>query len=192
MGPVRALRGRVNSVDYLSDERLMQYLELAEFRSAALIQTCDLRYDLISAWVERWLPETHTFHLLCGECTITLQDIALQLGFPIDESAVTSVSSIFKPTALCYNLLRRLPTEGKFMGLRFSWLKVNFEHLPSTTTEREMMYAIREYIMHIIEGVLMLNANNNKIHLMYLPLLADLHNICWYSWGSAVLAMLYR
>ncbi|KAK5824938.1 hypothetical protein PVK06_019729 [Gossypium arboreum] len=70
MGPYRALRGRVNGLGYSSDARLMPYLELARFGSAALTQTFDLWYDLISISVERWRPETHTFHLPCGECTI--------------------------------------------------------------------------------------------------------------------------
>ncbi|MFQ6669446.1 hypothetical protein Gotur_034690 [Gossypium turneri] len=46
--------------------------------------------------------------------------------------------------------------------------------------------------MHILEGVLMPDANNKKLHLMYLPLLADLSSVSSYSWGSAVLAVLYR
>ncbi|KAK5843291.1 hypothetical protein PVK06_005743 [Gossypium arboreum] len=83
-GQYRVLRGRVNSVGFLPDERLIPYLELAGFGSAALIRTFDLRYNLISALVERWRPETHTFHLPCGECTITLEDVALQLGLPIN------------------------------------------------------------------------------------------------------------
>ncbi|MFQ6634319.1 hypothetical protein Gotur_011621 [Gossypium turneri] len=117
----------------------MSYLELARFGSASLIRTFDLQYDLIFAIVERWRPETHTFHLPYGECTITLDDVELQLGLPIDGNAVTGVSSISRPVALCYDLLGRSPSEGKFASLRFSWLKANFEYLPSTTNEWEMM-----------------------------------------------------
>ncbi|MFQ6667572.1 hypothetical protein Gotur_033546 [Gossypium turneri] len=54
------------------------------------------------------------------------------------------------------------------------------------------MQAVRAYIMHLIGGVLMPDANGGKVHLMYLPLLSNLHNTRSYSWGSAVLAMLYR
>ncbi|KAH1121613.1 hypothetical protein J1N35_004773 [Gossypium stocksii] len=54
------------------------------------------------------------------------------------------------------------------------------------------MCTTQAYIMHVIRGVLMSDANNNKVHLMYLPLLIDLHNVHSYSWGSAILAMLYR
>ncbi|KAK5811320.1 hypothetical protein PVK06_026649 [Gossypium arboreum] len=188
----RVLRGRVNSVGFLPDERLIPYLELAGFVSAALIQTFDLRYNLISALVERWRPETHTFHFPCGECTITLEDVALQLGLPIDGNVVTGVSLISRPATLCYELLGHSPSEGKFTGLRFSWLKANFEHLSSTANEREVMQAARSYIMHLIGGVLMPDANDSMVHLMYLPLLSNLHNTRSYSWGSAVLAMLYR
>ena len=45
--------------------------------------------------------------------------------------------------------------------------------------------------MHMVGAVLMLDANGNSVHLMYLPLLADLSTARSYSWGSAVLAVLY-
>ncbi|MFQ6631438.1 hypothetical protein Gotur_008869, partial [Gossypium turneri] len=34
-------------------------------------------------------PETHTFHLPCGECTITLEHMQLQLGLSVDGSTLT-------------------------------------------------------------------------------------------------------
>ncbi|MFQ6631697.1 hypothetical protein Gotur_008787 [Gossypium turneri] len=134
----------------------MPYLELAEFGSAALIRT---------------------------ECTVTLEDVALQLGFPIDGSVVTGVKVIAEPVAFCYSLLEVLSAdaESNFTSLKFSWLKANFEHLSINATKHEVMYAALAYIMHIIGGVLMPDVNKNRVHLMYLPLLANLQNVRSYS-----------
>ncbi|KAH1129224.1 hypothetical protein J1N35_000602 [Gossypium stocksii] len=172
----------------------MPYLELTRFGSTTLIWTIDLRYDLISTLVERWRLKTHTFLLSCGECTVTLEDVALQLGLPIDESTITGRNTIAEPATLCYSLLGVSPNNAgsKFTGLRFSWLKANFEHLSINATEQEVMCAAQVYIMYIIGGVLMPDTNNNRVHLMYLPLLTDLQNVRSYSWGFAILAMLYR
>ncbi|XP_016684363.1 protein MAINTENANCE OF MERISTEMS-like [Gossypium hirsutum] len=172
----------------------MPYLEQAGFDSATLIRTFDLRYDLISALVERQCPETHTFHFPCGECIVTLDDVALQLGLPIDGSPVTGVTAFTEPDALCYQLLGDSPNddESNFTGLKFTWLKVKFGQLLANATERELMCAARTYITHIIGGVLMPDSNNNKVHIIYIPLLANLTNVCSYSWGSAVLAVMYR
>lgn len=38
---------------------------------------------LVSALVDHWSPETHTFHLLVGEMTPTLQDVSMLLGLRI-------------------------------------------------------------------------------------------------------------
>ncbi|XP_012481001.1 protein MAINTENANCE OF MERISTEMS-like [Gossypium raimondii] len=190
----RLLRGRTSVWKTAPDARLMPYLEQAEFGSAALIRSSDVHYDLISALVERWRPETHTFHFPCGECTVTLEDVAMQLGLPIDGSLVTGVSSFTDPAAFCYELLGDSPgdCEKNFTGLQFTWLKAKFGQLSATTTEGELMCAARAYIMHIVGGVIMPDANNDKVHLMYLPLLANLSTVSSYSWGSVVLAVLYR
>ncbi|MFQ6631270.1 hypothetical protein Gotur_009290, partial [Gossypium turneri] len=121
-------------------------------------------------------------------------DVRLALGLPIDESPVTRVTAFTEPAALCYQLLGDSPNddESNFTGLKFTWLKAKFGQLSANATEGELMCAVRAYIMHIIGGILMPDSNNNKVHIMYLLLLADLTNVRSYSWGSAVLAVLYQ
>ncbi|MBA0696195.1 hypothetical protein Goari_002770 [Gossypium aridum] len=66
------------------------YLREANFWHVATIgRGCKLDPKLISALIERWRPETDTFHLPYGECTITLEDVQLQLRLPVDGSALT-------------------------------------------------------------------------------------------------------
>src|SRR5579859_7583734 len=57
---------------------------------ARLVQGGFLSLDrsLLTALVDRWRPETHTFHLPCGEMAPTLQDVSFLLGLPIDGDAV--------------------------------------------------------------------------------------------------------
>jgi hypothetical protein len=44
----------------------------------------------VTAMVDRWRPQTHSFHLPCGEMTVTLEDVAMILGLLIRGCHVTS------------------------------------------------------------------------------------------------------
>ncbi|KAF1872748.1 hypothetical protein Lal_00016585 [Lupinus albus] len=49
-----------------------------------ILRSFNIDPSLITALVERWRPETHTFHLPHGECTITLEDVSLQIGVNVN------------------------------------------------------------------------------------------------------------
>ena len=65
-------------------------------------------WPLITSLVERWRPKTHTFHVPVEEMTITLQDIAIILGFCIHGLVVIG-TCVFDVAKLCRELLGIIP-----------------------------------------------------------------------------------
>ena len=53
----------------------------------------EIDHNLITTFIERWQPETHTFHLPHGETTITLQDVEVLLGIPINGEAIVGTTN---------------------------------------------------------------------------------------------------
>ena len=77
--------------------RIEEYLQRVRLNEVASIGKFHLLLDLISALVERWRPECHTFHFPCGECTVTLEGVALHLGLPINGLVVTGTTDLNVP-----------------------------------------------------------------------------------------------
>ena len=62
------------------DPRIMQYIDATSFTELFKVPDMEVDHALITALVERWCPEKHTFHLPQGEMGITVQDIEVMLG----------------------------------------------------------------------------------------------------------------
>nr|XP_025607413.1 protein MAIN-LIKE 2-like [Arachis hypogaea]XP_025657603.1 protein MAIN-LIKE 2-like [Arachis hypogaea] len=93
-------------------ERIIPYLERAGFHLARLnSQWFWLDEPLVSAFVERWRPETHTFHMPFGECTVTLHDVAFQLGLPVDGDAVSGCLGEFASAFCCWPMASKFKEE---------------------------------------------------------------------------------
>ncbi|MFQ6655879.1 hypothetical protein Gotur_026240 [Gossypium turneri] len=56
----------------------------------------------------------------------------------------------------------------------------------------DIIYAARAFILQLIGGILLSDSCQNKVSIMYLPLLEDLELAGRFSWGSTVLACLYH
>jgi hypothetical protein len=49
----------------------------------------DMDGPLLSAGVDRWRPETHSFHLPCGEMIVLMKDVGYILGLRLEGPVVT-------------------------------------------------------------------------------------------------------
>ncbi|KAL4380462.1 hypothetical protein AHAS_Ahas04G0035900 [Arachis hypogaea] len=65
-------------------EQIRPYLRRVGFEYVTYMVEFEHDWSLASTLIERWRLESHTFHLPCGEMTITLQDVVYQLGLRID------------------------------------------------------------------------------------------------------------
>ena len=174
---------------------IREHLRQAGIDRVAEICQMQINGPIINALVERWRPETHTFHLPCGECTVTLEDVAILLGLRIDGLPVigsTNPSTITLQN-MCDELLGGRPGQHDIEGseIKLTWLTL---HLGSLHIDSEIARAqyVRGYILSLLGHILMPTKSNSVIHGKFLQLLVNLNEIGLYSWGSASLAFLYR
>ncbi|KAG8499724.1 hypothetical protein CXB51_006316 [Gossypium anomalum] len=169
------------------------YLGEAGFWHVATIgRGCKLDPKLISALIKRWRPETHTFHLPCGECTITLEDVLLQLGLSVDGYVVTRSAQSADWGAVCYELLGAILDNINGGRIEIGWLRDTFPEPDNDSTELERIRYARAYILEMIGGYLMLDLSRNLVHLRWMLKFVDFRVTGDFSWGSAVLATLYK
>ncbi|RYR20216.1 hypothetical protein Ahy_B03g065313 isoform G [Arachis hypogaea] len=130
---------------------------------------------LISAFVERWRLETHTFHMPFGECTITLQDVVYQLGLSIDGQYVSGCLTEF---------------ERYIQGGRLAW--ETFGQIPDGADDATIQRYARAYIIMLLGTQLFGDKFGTRLHIRWLPYVARLEDMGGYNWGSATLSWLYR
>ncbi|KAE8791871.1 Alpha-L-arabinofuranosidase 1 [Hordeum vulgare] len=87
-----------------------------------------VNHAVLTALTDRWRPETHSFHLPCGEMAMTLEDMAMISGLPLNGDAVTG-------HVIAVNWRQRvgvligveppppLPDEPDASKVKHSWLK---------------------------------------------------------------------
>ena len=74
------------------DDRVIDIVKRVGLEGLYRTPCREIDHNLITAFVERWRPETHTFHLPYGETMITLQDVEVILGIPIDGEAIVGTT----------------------------------------------------------------------------------------------------
>ncbi|XP_061372528.1 serine/threonine-protein phosphatase 7 long form homolog [Gastrolobium bilobum] len=174
-----------------------QYLTQAGFIHVARMQHMQIDASLISALVERWRPETHTFHMSQGEMTITLQDVAAILGLPT-EGKVVSGATTMDWQEVCNHVFGNGPNENTELtsgNVRLSYFDRVYAHWRAVADNpHNAIYYTKAHIARMIGGWLLCDRSGGSVAgCRYIPLLAgEFQDIGSYSWGSAVLAHLFR
>ncbi|XP_028052077.1 serine/threonine-protein phosphatase 7 long form homolog [Camellia sinensis] len=143
------------------DHRVLQCLLCTGFYGVYRIGHIRLDHPLITALVERWRTETHTFHFPTGEATVTLQDVSVLYGLRIDGQAITGPDPPLTRDqwiALCAELLGVAPIPADLHAgrVRVRWLSEQFQgHLPNHALDELVQQHARAYILWLSGGVLL-------------------------------------
>ncbi|QHO36735.1 Serine/threonine protein phosphatase 7 long form isogeny [Arachis hypogaea] len=82
---------------------------------------------MINAFIERWRPETHTFHFLVGECAVTLEDVAIILGLltnglPVTRPTMSSFETLEAECLHQFGVASR-KTECRESYIKLTWFR---------------------------------------------------------------------
>ena len=127
-------------------------------------------WPLITSFIKRWWLETHTFHVLVGEMSITLQDVAIILGLLIHRPVVTGIG-LFDVAELCGELLSVTPPADALRGsaLSIRWLCDQLSTLAPDVDDVTLERSGLGFILALLRSFLFITKKD--VHLCFLPLL---------------------
>nr|XP_009610035.1 protein MAIN-LIKE 2-like [Nicotiana tomentosiformis] len=162
-------------------------------------------WALITAMIERWRPDTHTVHLPIDEATITLEDVEVLFGLPVNGLPVAYPHALREYTGLHYlQMLQRLtgfqPAEEATLSgasrLQLTPVRQHLEAMDAGIADDSPAEVIDRYMrllmLLMFGGVLFPNTLGNLVTLRFPHHLERLDDLPSYSWGAAVLGYLYR
>ena len=172
------------------DPRIMQYIEATGLTGLFKVPDMEVDHALITTLVERWHPETHTFHLPHAEMGITLQDIEVMLGILVDGLPVTGRTNL-KWNEVCQELLGHepppvIPNSNKSTltraRIKYKWLDAQFAAPLAADTDNEVVQQnVRYHLLVRMGALLFMDKSANRVSLLTLPLFNPIGNARQYS-----------
>ena len=163
---------------------------------------CDILYDypdtgLILGFVERWHPETNSFHLPIGEMTISLDDMWSLLHLPITGEFCSTKNLEYEDSIqIMMTLLgidRAMASDElnhcRGAQVRLRWLR----DLYTSCCDNELWeFDARAYLLHLVGCTIFANKSVIFVRTYYLELIRDLPTCRKYAWGVAALVYFYE
>jgi len=143
-----------------------------------MISNININHHLITALMERWRTKINTLHLSHVNSIVTIENVTLQLGVPIDSEPIIRVNNC-DLVALCQQLLRSILPLNIIKGntIKLSWLNKKFQQLLDDATNDVIARHVQMHILSLIESLLVPNTSTSRVHLMYLFIIGLL-NTC--------------
>ena len=199
-------------VDYGSDTEWLEIAKESGLLSLHEIEFGRIDQPLLQAFVERWHPETNTFHFAWGEMSIMLHDVYEILKLQIDGESMDNVATaaaravtvarvleIDQATAIdlrkksvslltadiCGHMKKKAEGEAEPQ-----WVPGYIDRLIDSGADDRHIVAL---LLFIITGsTLFVDKSTNSIRDWILSYLEQPRLAGRYAWGTVVLAYLYR
>ena len=101
----------------------------------------------------------------------------IQIGLPVDGHAVMGLTKM-NWIDVCQQLLGDVPPlEERFLNgqrLSLTWLAMRYVDIPDAAPTKTIECYARAYILRLIGSILCQDKSTHYVHLMFLPLLANL------------------
>lgn len=154
---------------------------------------------VVSAFVERWQPETNTFHLPFGEMSPTLDDVSVILGIPVISKSVSckKLSNVDVANLLVEALGVTIDEANvalkvaRGQSIKVEWLRQRFGSMSDADNDNTIECTARTYLLYLLGCILFADKTGTRVPVVYLSFLMDLRSVAFYAWGAAALAFLY-
>ncbi|XP_021754350.1 protein MAIN-LIKE 1-like [Chenopodium quinoa] len=151
---------------------------------------------LITAFVERWQPDTNSFHLPFGEMTIMLHDVEAILGIPVEGNRASVVTDADQADLLAELLaVDRAALYTAALGV---WdhggvkIAAVLQRCLHPTSRRTQDTQLAAYVFLLLGCTLFPDKSGNKLRPRDIVDACEPDRVGQFSWGSATLAYMYR
>lgn len=158
---------------------------------------------VINSFVERFYPETNTFHLPFEEMGITIDEVVYMTSLPADGRSVTgplggsrniSYHNVYQLMDQCFGIDK--PSVVLALGgekkIQLEWLQKNFQGSKESNSDERKRSCVIAYILYTIGCLICCDKSGNKVSVHFLQCLGNLNEVHSYSWATVCLSWLLR